>query len=115
MPNCGACVHVANNDGERDYFDGRDNYSESTDDFLLRQPWCCPQCLIEALPFRDLEDLEDTGTCIFNVAQQKSADVGRGFPTFKLHHDDDHERPMLNREDLDPDLNITFTTHTAKN
>jgi len=42
MPNCGACVHVANNDGERDYFDGRDNYSESTDDFLLRQPWCCP-------------------------------------------------------------------------
>src|SRR6218665_3559107 len=39
MPNCGACVHVANNDstsnGERDYFDGRD-YSESTDDYLLR-------------------------------------------------------------------------------
>ena len=31
----------------------------------------------------------------------------------KLHHDDDHERPMLNREDLDPDLNITFTSNCS--
>src|SRR6218665_197088 len=80
-------------------------------DYLLRQSWSCPLCLIEALPFRDLGDLEDTG--IFNVAQQESADVGRGFPTFKLHHYHDHERPMLNREDLDPDLNITFTSNCS--
>ena len=53
------------NDCERDYSNGRDYSDDSSNDSSLRQSWCSPLCLIEALPFHDLGDLQHTD--VFNL------------------------------------------------
>ena len=58
MPTFGTCARVVKNDSMNDceinYSNERDYSDDSYNDYSLRQPWCCPLCLIEALPFHDL-------------------------------------------------------------